>query len=198
MFSRMEKPVKSCANLAQLNHRHEQIINWLVANPDRSLSDCAKEFNYTLPWISQIVHSDWFQVVYRKRCEELGSAVVHTVKDKLTSVAVAALERTHELLETKAGSERFVQDTTKNVLAALGYAPKAVVAAASQDQHLHVHVEGSLADRILAARERAAREAQGRSNGATPLALPAPSEALAPSETGPDPAPSIAEFMDLE
>ncbi len=106
--------------LQRINHRHEQIINWLIANPDRPLGDCAREFEYTQVWLSQVIHSDAFQALYTERARELHGMVVHTLKDRLVGLAVAAMDRSQELLETHTGSERFVGEITKTALGALG------------------------------------------------------------------------------
>lgn len=140
---------------ATLNHRHEQIINWLIANPHRPLRDCALAFNYTQSWLSQIVHSDMFQEAYRRRADELGVEVVHTLKDRLTAYAALALERNIEQLEKPGCSENFLGSAMANTLKALGYSTQQ-----QEHKHLHVHVDPQT---LVEARERAALAARGQS-----------------------------------
>lgn len=149
---------------ATLNYRHEQIINWLLANPHRPLRDCALHFNYTQPWLSQIVHSDMFQEAYRRRADELGVEVVHTLKNRLTAYASLALERNIEKLEGGKCSENFLGSAMANTLKAFGYSGGG--ASPQEHKHLHVHVDATT---LSEARERAALAAKGLSpakNGA--------------------------------
>jgi hypothetical protein len=160
--------------IAAINHRQEQIINWLIANPHRQLGDCAAYFGYSQPWLSIIVHSDLFQAAYKERCKELGAEVVHTVRNKLTGLAALSLDKTMEKLEAGA-SERFLGETTKNVLQALGYAPAGGNGNGGEQKHLHIHVDGAT---LTAARERAALQREGgngRELSESPQAIGIPS-----------------------
>ncbi len=132
-----------------LNHRHEQIINWLLANPDKTLGDCAKFFNYTQAWLSQVIHSDMFQMEYQARARELGGLVVHTLNNELTALASEAIQASRERIRTGGASERFIADTTKNVLERLGYGSPKV---GNEKVQVNVLVSGA---EIMAARQRA-------------------------------------------
>lgn len=142
--------------LQRINHRHEQIINWLLANPDKPLGECARHFGYSQPWLSQVVHSDMFQVAYRRRAEALGQLVVHTLNNELTGLASLAIQKSVEQLQKPSCGEEFLQKTTNTVLSALGFSskqnPTLLVKQAGAEQHLHVHVD---AETLRSARERA-------------------------------------------
>lgn len=137
--------------LADLNHRHEQIINWLIVNPDRPLGECAKEFGFSQPWLSQIIHSDMFQARYRERCEEVGQLAVHTIHNRLAGVTALALEKVQEKL-VAAPSEKFLGETLRTTLSALGYASGPP---AGSNGHTVVNVQVN-AQALVEARERAA------------------------------------------
>lgn len=137
--------------IKRVSYRHDGIINWLIANPHRTLGECAFEHGYTQAWLSCIVHSDMFQALYQERAQALGVEVVHSVKNLMTRVAVHALERTEEMLYAEP-SERFVGDTRDNMLQMLGFVKARPETA--QHQHMHVHVPGELLEE---ARERAAQ-----------------------------------------
>ena len=107
--------------LLNISHRHEQIINWLLLNPDKPLVECAKYFGYTQTWLSQIIHSDMFQALYRERCAESHTLAVHTITNELSGLTALAIERATDLIETRKASERFLGDTLRTSLAALGY-----------------------------------------------------------------------------
>jgi hypothetical protein len=135
--------------IARINHRHEQIANWLVANPDKTLTDCAAYFGYTPAWICTIVHSDLFQALYKRKCEELGQLAVHTVAARLTGLSVLSLEAAARRIESGQASERFISETMRSTLTGMGYG--APIPAASQHLHLHVSAEDLQRARELAA-----------------------------------------------
>jgi hypothetical protein len=144
-------PENGRTQLKSITYRHEAIARWLLCNPDRSLGDCAKEFKYTQSWLTQIIHSDMFQACYQGMAQELGEDAIHTMKGRLTAVALKTLDRVEEKLDSEP-SERFLTDTQKSVFEALGYSSRQPEP--SRHEHLHVTVP---ADVLVAARERAAR-----------------------------------------
>lgn len=151
----------SMYNLMRLNHRHEQIINWMIVNPHRNLGECAKHFNYTPGWLSQVVHSDIFQARYRQRAAEVGSVAVHTIANKLNGVAALALEKAEERLRAGIASERFLGETMASTLKMLGYgAPSPLQPLTSNEVHNHVHLH---AEDIREARDLAAAAFDGAS-----------------------------------
>lgn len=135
--------------IQRLNHRHQGILNWLVLNPHRALGECASELGYTQAWLSSVVHSDAFQAVYRARCAELGSIATHTISARLGGLAEAALSSAEETIRAGLASEKFVGDTMKTTLQALGYTPERAEGGLEVHQHLHVD-----ADVLRRARER--------------------------------------------
>jgi len=125
--------------LQTLNHRHDAIAEWLAMNGDKSLGECAREFNYTLPWLSQLVHSNLFQARYQEMCRERGEAALHSLGAKMSRAAHMALDRTIERLENGGGaSDQFVTNAREKLLEKLGYAGEA--GEVHQHQHQHVHV----------------------------------------------------------
>ncbi len=149
-----------------LNHRHEQIINWLICNPDKTQGDCAREFNYTEAWLSQVINSDMFQAAYRKRCDELGVMAVHTMHARLAGAASVALSAAVRRIEAGGASDRLINDTMRTALQGLGYGP--AQQPPEPQKHLHLHIN---AESLEAARSRAAEMKEGIS--ATKSAFPA-------------------------
>ena len=128
----------SAKPIGSVNHRHEQLVNWLILNPGKTLKQCAEELHYTQCSLSRIIHSDMFQEVYRTRCQEVGAIASHTIVGQLRGVAALALERAEELLQKPEPDPRFVGDTLRTTLGALGYAPSN--GGAGESRHLHVHL----------------------------------------------------------
>ena len=136
--------------LQTLNHRHEAIALWLIANPDKQQNDCAREFGYTVPWLSRIINSDLFQALYTDMCKERKEVAVHTLGNKIIHAASLGLDKTIEKLEgPEAVTERFVMETTNSLLDRLGFTGKAD---GGEEKHLHLHLT---AGDLKAAGERA-------------------------------------------
>ena len=140
-------------DLTKTNHRHEGIAEWLVANPDKTLTECAKEFNYTQAWLSRIVHSDLFQAYYRMVCDERKEIAVHTISSKMNYAANLALDQTIAILEDTETrpSERFIIETGGGLLEKLGYGGKAELHV-HQHEEKHVHLTE---EQLTVARDRA-------------------------------------------
>ena len=136
--------------VARLNHRHRQIVNWLVLNPDKTLGDCARFFGYTQAWLSTLIHSDTFQAEYRQRCREVGAAAVHTINAKLAGTAAATLDAVKERIEQGVASERLLGDTMKTTLQALGYTGGQAASGPELHQHQHLHVDAETLQRARA------------------------------------------------
>lgn len=144
--------------LRAMNHRHEGLLSWLILNPHRPLYECARELGYSPTWVSMVVHSDMFQALYREECQKRNQLAVHTITNKLSGLTVLALDKSIEKIESGSATERFLGETTKNALAALGYGAKSE--AQGTQKHLHVHVDGNA---LVEARERAAQLHRGSS-----------------------------------
>jgi hypothetical protein len=153
----------------KLSHRHEQVVNWLVTNPDRTLRDCAEFFGFTPTWISQLVGSDMFQAAYQRRCEEVGQLATHTLVGRLGGLANLAIEKAADRLsdEEAPPTERFIGETLRTTLGALGYTANGNGGNGSGGNGvaLHLHLTSKELDE---ARERAARLNEGR----TPAKVP--------------------------
>lgn len=141
--------------IATVRYTHEAIAEWLVANPMGSQGECARFFGYSEPWLSIIIHSDAFQVYYRKLADERGAIATHGIGEKVNALAAMALDKAMERL-TVAPSDQYVLDTTEVALKALGYLGSNGngTVRAEPAQHMHIHVD---AEMLMVAREAAAR-----------------------------------------
>lgn len=145
------------AEIKQLRYTHEAIADFLIANPMASQGDVARFFEYSEPWLSQIIHSDAFQAYYRRLAQERGVIAVHSLPDKISGLAALALEKATDRLASGTASESFINDTMETTLKALGYLGSGNGSnngAGAPQQHMHVHVD---AEALAEARERAAR-----------------------------------------
>lgn len=119
----------------KLNHRHQAMAEWLVANPDATLTDLAKDMNYSLPWVSRIVGSDMFQALYQNLCEERQVITVHSIGTKIAAAGHLAMDRLVERLAGKP-SDRLLMQATDSILDKMGYGSKNVTVNSSGDTYV--------------------------------------------------------------
>lgn len=108
----------------KLRIRHESILNWLLANPDKTQGECAEVFGVTEPWLSVIVNSDVFQARLRERQGELATNMDGIIKAKMLGVVDRGLGRLEKMVETSP-DPTFVLQTSDKLLQRLGYGSKA-------------------------------------------------------------------------
>lgn len=111
-------------DLKKLNHRHDQIAEWLVINGDKTLTQCARHFKYSISWMSQVVNSDMFQALYVGLCRERQVAAVHSISSKMNSVAGMALDKIVENLANETMLPGQYLETASSMLDRLGYGAK--------------------------------------------------------------------------
>jgi hypothetical protein len=110
--------------IQQLSPTHVQIMDWIIANPHRSLGECAATFGYTQAWVSQIIHSDCFQAMLAAKQVELFGEVRLTVRDRIIGLAHESLRRLTEKVAVEQDIEK-VTNAADLSLRALGFGAKA-------------------------------------------------------------------------
>lgn len=109
--------------LQKLSPKHENILNYIIANPLVSYGEVAGYFGVTPSWLSTIVHSDVFQDLLKRRQDEVfGTAIVQDLKTKLTAAADMSLERYLEKIPTM-DADQIITSTDK-LLGKLGFGSK--------------------------------------------------------------------------
>ena len=106
--------------LQKLSVKHDAIMQWLIANPQLSLSTCALQFNITQAWLSTIIHSDIFQSKYKELLQGQYDERILPLRDKLVGVTARALDRVSEKLDTCEDAELLL-DVANKGLKALGF-----------------------------------------------------------------------------
>ncbi len=158
--------------IGSMNHRHEGVLRWLLANPERPLSDCARELGYTRTHLSIIIHSDAFQARLREAQGDLAGEIALSIQDKLTGLAHASLDRLAEQLPI-ATDPKLVLDVAERALENLGYGAKSRVPQPPGIGSVNVFVGQSISGEELA-RARAAAQAARVVPQEEPVALPMP------------------------
>lgn len=162
---------------------HEAIIDWMLANPEKKLRDCAEHFNVTVSWLSVIKRSDCFRALWEERRAGYSHHVEQTLTDKLTTLSELSLDAQIEKIEVM-GPLMDLDDLRKvgkDAIAALGYGKTPSVQINNNGEG-NVNLIGVDSDTLAAARDRiSARNQLLAEENANVVALPAPQE-LSPSD----------------
>lgn len=105
--------------------RHEQILNWLILNPDKTQNECAAFFNVTPAWLSVVVNSDCFQQRFAEIRNSMDERTTTVAIGKMRDVVDKGLERLGGLVEVS-NDPGFVLETTDKLLNRLGFGAKGV------------------------------------------------------------------------
>lgn len=102
---------------------HESIIELMIMHPDWKNRQIALELKVSEAWLSTVIHSDAFQVVYKERREAHFARASRTVIEKaeaLAHVTIDAMtEKIERLPETVPLKE--LRETSELCMKALGY-----------------------------------------------------------------------------
>src|SRR5690242_17465674 len=84
------------AQIKSLNPWHVRFADWLILNPDKNLSDAAREFKRTVPWLSTVLNSDAFQDYFQELSRSHSEAILHNVREKTLGLADQAITKLQE------------------------------------------------------------------------------------------------------
>lgn len=164
--------------IQKLSHVHDQVMNWLLVNPHRSLRECADDFGYTQPWLSTLIHSDIFQAELRRRQLDVQARVAQSIPERLHAVADIALDK---LATRVAESEDpdYILDVADRALHRMGYAPASARNPAGSSMAVQNNTQTNVF--VLGADDLArAREVMKIAGQPTPVCLEGEVEVVAP------------------
>lgn len=103
--------------IQRVSHRHEAIIDWLIANPHIKNLDClCGELNVSRSWLSIVMNSDVFREKYAQRRGEVNDDLRAKITHKTLGVANKALDKLDLVLDEDDLHPSFVAKTTLNIL----------------------------------------------------------------------------------
>ena len=114
----------SKVQVLRLSHRHDQILQHMIANPTEKLGDVAARFEVSQSWLSVIVHSDTFQEELRKKHAEVFHPAQLSIQERLTGMAHLALDKLGEEIDNGKVAPGLLLETADSVLDRLGYGTK--------------------------------------------------------------------------
>jgi len=104
--------------LKEVQVRHDQIANWMIANPQASRAQIAEHFQVSVAWISILVHSDAFRLHLKEKQDAVFMATVVPLRQKTEAAAHIGIEKVAEaLVHSSAISDKgFIVETTEKLL----------------------------------------------------------------------------------
>lgn len=162
--------------LKEINWWHEAIIDWMLANPEKKLRECAEHFEVSVSWLSVIKNSDCFKALWEARREGYSHHVDQSLTQKLTTVAELSLDAQMEKLEVM-GPLMDMEDLRKvgkDAITALGYG-KSPSVQINNNGDGDVNMLSVDADTLAEARQRiSARNQRLAEESPNVVTLPAP------------------------
>lgn len=79
--------------------RHNEIMDYLMANPTRRLGDVAAHFGLTPAWLSCVIHSDAFQNLLKEKQDIAFHHTILPLREKIEHTAHRALDRLADMIE---------------------------------------------------------------------------------------------------
>lgn len=108
------------AQIESVSHTHDQVMNWLVLNPEKYLRECADHFGYTQSWLSTLIHSDVFQAKLKERQDSVFTHVMQDIPEKLRGLADIAIDQLGTQLESNT-DKNYSLDAFEKILKTAGY-----------------------------------------------------------------------------
>lgn len=145
------------AGIQKLGHRHEAILDYMIANPAVPKWKVAEEFGISQAWLSTIINSDAFVVAMEEKHSVVFHETVLPLRKKLMALADETVDRLGELVPISKDIEA-VRRTADSVLKAVGYGSPEPGGGPSHQVNVQNNYYGNAAREVL---ERA-RESIGR------------------------------------
>jgi hypothetical protein len=80
------------AEIGKLSETHHQMLLWLLENPGKTLRDMSEHFNYSVPWLSQVINSNIFQARLKELQNSSEICVIADIPAKLRGLTSMALD----------------------------------------------------------------------------------------------------------
>lgn len=120
---RLGEPTKTAHLIQTMNHWHELLADWLLANPGGTLIEAAHALGKHPQTLSIVWNSSTFQEYWKTRRGEFSTQVDRTLLDKLQGISHLALDRIEKQLqeEPEAVSVPVALQVATKTLEGLGY-----------------------------------------------------------------------------
>lgn len=87
--------------IAKVNYTHEDMIDFILANPKVSQTEIARRYGYTNGWVSRIISSDAFRAMYaRRRDEVIDPVVLQEAEERFRALTIRSIDVIMEKLDS--------------------------------------------------------------------------------------------------
>lgn len=140
-----DRPAPTMGNLARIKYSHQDMIDFIIANPGVSQGQLAARYGYTQGWISNVMASDaWKAAMAARRAELVDPVLTATIQERFEGLAHLSLQRLQQKLESPSVSDRVVLESVQISAKALGIGGNAPPPPPPSADHLAV-----LASRLI-------------------------------------------------
>jgi len=131
--------------VAKTRYTHEDMIDFIIANPGISQNALAARYGYTASWVCRVMSSDAWQSKMAARREELvDPTLVASINERFSAMTILSLERLMEKLDKPAVSDQVVLRAVELGAKAMGVGSNAPPPAPPGQDHL-----AQLANRLI-------------------------------------------------
>lgn len=131
--------------IGKVSYKHDAIIDFILANPGVDQNVIAREFDYSVGWVSQMIASDAFQVRLAERAGDIIDPLLRRDRDNMFK---SLIDRSFEILQEKLSfpaavvPDQLVLRTMELASRAIGYgAREAAVVINTQTNSVNLHLE---------------------------------------------------------
>ena len=136
--------VSAAGKTRYFKYSHEDMIDFIIANPQVTQGQLAARYGYSQAWICQVMQSDaWQSMAAKRRAEIVDPVLLSTVNERFHAMTVRSIERLMEKLDAPMVSDAVVLKAVELGAKAMGIGGNAAPAPPPQD-HL-----AQLANRLL-------------------------------------------------
>lgn len=138
----MSQPLLGTASAAnaitRVKYSHDAMIDLIVANPGISQNAIAKEFGYSVGWVSRVFCSDAFQARLAARKEEMVDPVIgQCVEERFKALVVQSMDILEEKLATSRSPD-LAMKVFDSATRAAGYGARQANVSVQQNFVVHV------------------------------------------------------------
>lgn len=140
-------------NLDKISYSHQDMIDFIIANPGISQNALAARYGYSPGWISNVMASDAWQSAMAARREEMVDPTLRmTIEERFRGITLRSLDRLMEKLDAPVVSDNVVLKAVELGAKAMGIGGNAPPPALPTD-HL-----AQLANRLVALQSNVRKE----------------------------------------
>ena len=142
--------------VAKINYSHQDMIDFIIANPGVTQNVLAARYGYSVGWVSNVMASDaWQSALAARRAEICDPVLVASVEERFKGITLLSLERLKQKLEAPQVSDNVVLRAVELGAKALGVGGNAAAVQVPQGDHL-----AALANRLIDLQSRVRAQAE--------------------------------------